>query len=135
LARVSKDGRWHDLACGRLSRRASKSAAADFDTVGCQSQARLTLVRPPLDEADEWRRYDSNLGNAQLGKASASPRASAPVGARVVILIAYMAIQAVAEADAGAGVLDYELTAELRRVPVGVLGITRVHGGCAEQYA
>jgi hypothetical protein len=32
--------------------RASKSAVADFDTVGCQSQAGLTLVRAPLDEVD-----------------------------------------------------------------------------------
>jgi hypothetical protein len=31
---VSKDGRRHDLACGRPSRRAqSKSAVADFDTL------------------------------------------------------------------------------------------------------
>ena len=78
---------------------------------------------------------DSNLGNAQLGKASASPRASAPVGASDVILIVHMAIQAVAETDGGAGVHDYELTAELHRVPVGALGITHLHGGRAEQYA
>jgi hypothetical protein len=47
--------------------RASKSAVADFDTIDCQSQAGLTLVRAPLAEADEWCRYDLNLGNAPLG--------------------------------------------------------------------
>jgi hypothetical protein len=31
----------------------SFSAVPDFDTIGCQSQAGLTLVRAPLDEADE----------------------------------------------------------------------------------
>jgi hypothetical protein len=49
--RVSKDGRWHDLACGGPSRRASKFVA-DFGTIGCQSQAGLTLVRAPPDKAD-----------------------------------------------------------------------------------
>jgi hypothetical protein len=48
--------------------RASKSAVADFDTVGCQSQAGLTLVRAPPDEADEWCRYESNFKNAPLAR-------------------------------------------------------------------
>jgi hypothetical protein len=29
MARVSKDGRWHDLACGRPSRRAQERAPQD----------------------------------------------------------------------------------------------------------
>jgi hypothetical protein len=32
--------------------RASKSAVADFGTIGCQSQAGPTLVRAPQDEVD-----------------------------------------------------------------------------------
>jgi hypothetical protein len=51
---VLKDGPWQDLACGRPSRRAqSKSAAADFDTIDCRSQAGLTSVRAPQDEVDD----------------------------------------------------------------------------------
>jgi hypothetical protein len=58
-------------------------------------------------------------------------------GAPDVVPIVHKAIEVVAEADAGVGVPDHELIAEVHRVLSGGLGITRLHGGRggrAEQY-
>src|SRR5262249_12840953 len=53
LARVSKDGRWHDLACGRPSRRANRNRLLPISTpLKCRSRAGPTSVRAPLDEVD-----------------------------------------------------------------------------------
>jgi hypothetical protein len=49
----------------------------------------------------------------------------------------HKAIEVVAETDAGVGIPDHELIAEVHRVLSGGLGITRLHaggGGRAEQY-
>src|SRR6516164_2833121 len=62
----------------RVTWRASRRMAAGATSlVAVLRDARKR--RAPLDEADEWCRYDSNLGNAVLGP---GPAASARFGGR-----------------------------------------------------
>jgi hypothetical protein len=52
-------------------------------------------------------------------------------------VVVYIAINVVIEADAGIGIIDYELIADVYDVPQGVFRIARPNGqggGCTQQH-
>jgi hypothetical protein len=67
---------------------------------------------------------------ANTGSPGLDPSGGIPVVVNIAIIV-------VIEADAGIGIIDYELIADVHEVPQGIFRIARANGrrsGCTQQY-